>query len=258
MRCIRLAGIGFCALWCLLSCGLAAFYYIDYIPEAEYADTRTVVRLPSSSAEGYSSYFDNFIIFYRIYISGGTQTGTGPHLQTSATDRNDINTALNSDYQGLNPLTDLTSTTVSTANLENNFFNRKYFQITLEGADIAHVLGSGSLGETLVVAFPPNPGQNPTLTLNGTDYILQRAVEGQQRIFTPKPNRQFLNHPDLYNNANATDIDNADVAVNTRAEPRYTYISLYIAAKGRSLELPPKAIFSQPTFIGIFRLADSS
>jgi hypothetical protein len=257
MRRMRLTGMGICALWFLLSCGLEAFYYIDYIPEADYSDTRAAIRLPSSSAEGYSSYFDNFIIFYRIYSSESI-VNTGPHLQTSATDRTSINTALNSDYQGINPLTDLTSTTVSTANLENTFANRKYFQITLEGADIAHVLGSGSLGGTLEFAFPPNPGQRPTITLKETAYTLQRAVEGPQRIFTPKPNRLFLNHPDLYNNANATDIDNADVAANTRAEPRYTYVSLYIAAKGRSLELPPKAIFSQPTFIGIFRLADSS
>jgi hypothetical protein len=257
MRRIRLAGIGFCALWCLLSCGLEAFYYIDYIPEAQYFDTRTIVRLPSSSAEGYSNYFDNFIVFYRIYISESL-VNTGPHLQTSSGERNSINTALNSDYTNINPLTDLTSTTVSTANLENSFSNRKYFEMTLEGAEITHVLGSSSLGGTLEFAFPPNSGVNPTLILNGTVYTLQRAIEGQSSKFDPKPNRSFLNHPDLYNNANVTDADNADVAVTSRSDPRYTYVSLYIAAKGRSLELPPKAIFSQPTFIGIFRLADSS
>jgi hypothetical protein len=33
---------------------------------------------------------------------------------------------------------------------------------------------------------------------------------------------------------------------------------MYIAAEGRSLETPSRTIYSQPTFIGIFMLADSS
>jgi hypothetical protein len=257
MRLLRLAVIGICSLWCLLSCGLEAFYYIDYIPLGTYDDTRASVRLPSSSAEGYSTYFSNFIIFYRIYISG-ERIPTGTYLRDSSNDRNTINMALNSDYVGLDPFTDITSTTVNTENLESTFLNRKYFQLTLESAEINNVLGKNSLGEILDFAFPPNTGVMPTLILRGTAYTLRRADREKQSLLAPRPDRYFLNHPDLYNNANVTNEINADVAANTRGNPRYTYVSLYIAAKGVSLEMPPRDIYSQPTFIGIFLLAESN
>jgi len=218
--------------------------------------TRATIRLPSGSTEGYN-YFDNFVIFYRIYISGVyTEGGI-----LTAEDRSAINAVLNSDHSGLYSLTDITSTSVNTSNLENTFNNRKYYKLTLEEAEINDVLGSRSLGETLVILFDTRNGYQPTLTAgNGTPYVLQRAVEGPSLSFRPQPNRYFLNHPDLYNTANATNDLNADVAANTRTEQplRYTYVSMYIAAKGTSLEMPPRSIYSQPTFIGIFRLAESS
>jgi hypothetical protein len=244
----------------LLSCGLEAFYYIDYIPpiNVNMEDViRATIKLPASSTEGYN-YFDNFIIFYRIYISGVNTSG----VILTAEDRSAINAALNSDFSSLYSLTDITSTSVNTSNLENTFINnRKYYKLTLEEAEINDVLGSRSLGETLVILFDTRNGIQPTLTAgNGTPYVLQRAVEGPSLSFRPQPNRYFLNHPDLYNTANATNDLNADVAANTRTEQplRYTYVSMYIAAKGTSLEMPPRSIYSQPTFIGIFRLAESS
>jgi len=244
----------------LLSCGLEEVYYLDYVSPlyVSYRDTDTSMRLPSSNDEGYS-YFDNFIIFYRIYISGNL-VNTGDQLKEQASDRTAINATLNSDYNGLYSLTDILSTTVNTSNLENTFSNRKYFLLTLENANINSVLGSGSLGGTLDIAFPPNPGVKPTLTINGgTPYYLQRAVENQilnLYDLNPLPNRDFLNHPELYNSANVTSGRNADVAPNSAANVQYTYVSMYIAARGTSLEMPPRPIYSQPTFIGIFRLAD--
>jgi len=261
MMCICLLSLGG-----LLSCGLEAFYYIDYIPPSDYADTRSTISLPSGSSEGYggaASWFTNFIIFYRIYISG-EYINTGPYLRDSSVDRSTINSTLNSDYNILNPYTDINSTTVNTSNLENTFSNRKFFLLTLEGADINDVLGSGSLGGSLVIAFPPNPGEKPTLTINGgTPYILQRAVENQNLNLynlSALPNRNFLNHYDLYTNANvnATNGTNIDTVIYSGSRtPLYTYVSMYIAARGTSLEMPPRTIYSQPTFIGIFRLANS-
>jgi len=257
---LRSFAILFLSLMCLLSCGLEAFYYIDYIPEGDYVDTtRATIRLPSSSSDGYSNYFTNFIFFYRIYISGINPSG---RIET-ADDRSLINPALNSDFTSIYPSTDITSTSVNTSNLENTFYNRRYFKLNLEGADIDTILGSRSLGGTLVIAFPPNTGENPTLTLNDSTYILQRAKENPSLLFNPEPdNRRFLNHPDLYDPSkappNATNI-NADVATNSRPDtPLYTYVSMYVAAVGLSYEMPPRAIYSQPTFIGIFRLAESS
>ena len=245
------------SLGALLSCGLEAFYYIDYIPQGDYRDTSSVIWLPSSSTDGYGSYFTNFVIFYRIY-SSSESIPTGMHLMDSVNDRAAINSALNADYTSFLSLTDITSTTVNTSNLETTFYNRRYFKLTLEGRDIDSVLSSQSLGGMLEIAFPPNNGWQPTLTINGNKYTLQRAKDGPSLLFTPKPNRYFLNHPDLYNNANITNELNADVASNFRADVRYSYVSMYVAAVGVSLEMPPRTIYSQPTFIGIFMLADWS
>ena len=240
---------------CLLSCGIEAFYYIDYIPQGDMDGlNRATIRLPSDSAEGYSNYFSNFIIFYRIYISGANRSG----IVETADERTLINSTLNSDYNSLYSYTDTTSTSVSTSNLETVFYsNRKYYKLELEGADITNVLGRGSLGQTLKIWFDTNNGVNPTLTLNnGTPYTLQRAAN----LIQPLPNRYFLNDSELFDTANVTNELNADVATNTNTslELRYTYASMYIAAIGQSLAMPPQTIYSQPTFLGVFRLAEST
>ena len=242
-------------LLCLLSCGLEEFLYLDYIPEMN-VDIRTndvIIRLPSSGAEGYNSYFDNFLIFYRIYMSGINPVAKVETPQQ----RIDINPTLNSDYTSIYPSTDQTSTTVNTSNLANTFFSRRYYLLTLEDEDINSVLSDGSLGRELQISFSSVAGEQPTLSLDGgTPYVLQRAVEGPGIIFSPKPdNLYFLNHPDLYDSANATIEINADVAFRTLNNPptRYTYISMYIAATGRSYLT---TLYSQPTFIGIFKLPE--
>jgi hypothetical protein len=247
--------ICFISLMGLLSCGLEAFYYIDNIPLSVYEDTSSTVNLPSSSYEGYSTYFKNFIIFYRIYSSANF-VQTGMILTGSGTnnDRITINSALNSDYNSLWSLTDITSTSFNpSTSLENTFDNRNYFKLALEGADVDSVLGSRALGGTLLIRFDPRNTIQPTLNLSGTSYVLQRATD----LSAPEPDRRFLNAPELYDRDNANVDINADVAAGT-GEIRYTYVSMYIAAKGTSLEMPPQNIYSQPTFLGIFRLSEWS
>jgi len=255
--------VGFFSLFCLLSCGLEAFYYIDYIPNSDMQDTTcATIRMPSGSNEGYGNYFTNFIIFYRIYISDIPETALIASTKTNDVFNRSLNTALNSDFASLYPSTDKTSTTVSTANLENTFLSKKYFKLELENVDITRVLGSGALGTTLIIFFPENTGVKPTLSLNNVvSYPLLRDKDsiGTNASFVMRT-RNFLNHPDLYNPDNAITDVNADVAKDskTNANFRYTYVSMYIAATGISLELPPRTIYSQPTFIGVFRLAESS
>jgi hypothetical protein len=244
----------------LFSCGIEAFYYIDYIPPGVYNDTNAAITLPSSSTEGYT-YFDNFIIFYRIYISANI-VNTGRQLEGYGNNdgRIAINTTLNSDYNGLYSLTDITNTNVNVSNLENTFANRGYFLITLRNNDINNILGSGSLGRRLTIEFSPVVDTEPTLTVNGVGtYTLWRAIKHDYLNldnFNPQPNRNLLNHSGLYNNTDSNNGVNADVAPNTTIG-EYTYISMYIAARGTSLEMPPRTIYSQPTFIGIFQLANS-
>ena len=256
-NCCAVLCICFLSLSGLLSCGLETIYTIDYIPQGVMQDTiRATITLPrATTVNGYDTYFDYFVIFYRIYISGVNPSG---EILTPE-DRGEINTTLNTDFNSFYPYTDITSTTVNTSGLDTTFYNRNYFMLTLEGAAINEVLSRNSLGGTLVIDFPFMTGERPTLTLNGTEYTLRRAVNSPRLNFTPQPDRYFLNHRDLYDITKATPEINADVATNTRTNQEliYTYVSMYIAASGTSLEMPPRTIFSQPTFIGIFRLAES-
>jgi len=245
----------FFSVLCLLSCGLEEVLYLDYVEDGIINDnTSARIQLPSGSAEGYSSYFANFAIFYRIYISGAPVSG---EINTSEL-RNRINSNLNSDFNGLYSLTNKTSTSANPSNLENTFYNRKFFKLAIEEAVIDTVLGSGSLGKTLDIRFSPVNGEKPVLTLNGVSYTLRRAVSGPSLEFRPVPeDRYFFNHSDLNNTANVTNEINADVAApnnNTPPTPRYTYVSMYIFAIGKDYIT---TIYSQPTHIGIFRLADA-
>jgi len=249
----------FLSFFGLLSCGLEDFPYIDYIPDSTVTDnTSATIQLPSSSAEGYENppvgYFIRFEIFYRIYISSEPLTG----LIDTSTIRRQINATLDSDFQGLYNLTDKTSTSANPSNLDTTFNTRRFFKLTLEEDNIDNVLGRGSLGRTLDVQFSPINGVRPILTLNNVSYTLRRAVSGPSIIFDPLPdNRYFLNHADLFSTENANNDINADVAVNTQnipESPRYTYVSMYIFALGRDYLT---TIYSQPTHLGIFRLAEA-
>jgi hypothetical protein len=240
------------SLFCLLSCGLEDYLYIDYIPDGFINDnTFARIQLPSSSAEGYSSYFRRFEIYYRIYISGVPLSG----LINTSDSRRQINNTLDSDFLGLYSLTDKTSTSANPSNLETVFSNRQYFKLALLDNYIDNVLGSGSLGRTLDIQFWTDASK-PELILNGVRYTLQRARAGLSFVFNPEPNLDFLNSLELCNTSNITNEKNADVAAPntnppTPPEPRYTYVSMYIFAIGEDYIT---RIYSQPTHIGIFRL----
>jgi hypothetical protein len=237
------------SLFCL-SCGLEDDPYLGYIFEFARTDNISAnARLPSTGDQGYSAYFSHFEIYYRIYIS---DLAVSSIIEGSLLSQ--INSSLNSDFSGLRYLTDKTSTSANPSNLETVFSNRRYFKLTLEGANIDDVLDSSSLGGNLEIRFPGNA--MPVLSLNGVSYTLQRANSGPSINFSPKPNRNFLNYPELYNTANVTNEINADVAApntNTPPTPRYTYVSMYIFSIGKDYIT---TIYSQPTYINIFRLAE--
>jgi len=257
--------VSFFSLFCLLSCGLEDFPYIDYIDNSNITDNiRATVKLPSSSRPGYDippkGYFTHFMIFYRIYTSL-----SGIEAQIASTTTNDIlesaiNTTLNSDFKALYSLTDKTSSDVSTSNIENTFYRRNYFLLTLEGANINKVLNEDSRGKTLEIRFDRRNGFPPKLILGTDEYTLQRATEGPGLNFHPKPDRRFLNDPDLYNTAHINPQTNPDVAAYAAANAPicFSYVSMYIAAVGKTSDSLPRTIYSQPTFIGVFRLAESS
>ena len=241
-----------CAVFC--SCGLEAYYYIAPVPKdsitMELSNTATI-KLPSSSYEGYSSYFTNFIIFYRVYISDtnqDTKIDTETLMET-------INRSLRDDWRAIYPSTDITSTTVNTS-IGTLFSNRKYYTLELEGQDINSRLSNASLGATLAINFPTLNGVRPTMAINGTPYTLYRTNNGG--VLKPEPDRYFLNSPDLYSSANTQDANkNADVADKSgiSPSPRYTYVSMYIAAQGQDYLT---YFYSMPTWIGVFKLPQSN
>jgi len=241
-----------------LSCGLENYLYLDYIRDGIINDnTYAKIELPTSLDEGYSSFFDNFLIYYRIYISDTPDSGI---INTSES-RNKINSSLNSDFSGFYSLTDKSSTSANPSGLETVFTNRKYFKLTLENYNIDNILGSGALspsrpGQTLEILFSGPNGVKPVLKLNGVSYTLQRAVTGPGLNFRPEPDRFFLNHYDLYNIQNVNENINADTAaIGTQPNPGYTYVSMYIFAIGRDYL---DTIYSQPTHIGVFRLPEAN
>jgi len=258
---LKFFGIPFISLFFLLSCGLESFLDIDNVPEGNYVDVnRATVSLSSSS-----TYFSHFVIYYRIYIAG--QGFSSPRVVTD-TERNNLNPALQNDWSSFYPLTDITNQNVSTSNLENTFYNRRYYKLGLEGnPNIDTFLSSGSLGKTLIIEFPTNPASKPTLELNNAGSlegkrVLFRANSGPGIIFDPKPgdpnkHRYFQNDSELFNNANAyptAPLINADTVGLTAGAGASTYVSMYIAAVGKDYLT---VFYSQPTFLGIFKLPES-
>jgi len=248
---------------------------MDYIPDSYMKDyTYASIKLPSSSDDGYSNneYFTHFEIYYRIYISAVPPSGSG--LINTSTLMSNVNSALNSDYQGLLYLTNKTSTSSNPSNLETTFSNRKYFKLTLKEDNIDSVLSTDppsgrpdSRGKILEIDFYHTISGDviPVLTLStppgiipivSNTYTLQRATSGPGLNFTPKPNRDFFNHSELYDDNNVSKLINEDVAAPNAgipATPRYTYVSMYIFAVGRHYIT---TIYSQPTHINIFCLPD--
>ena len=272
------SGICLVSLLCLLSCGLETLPFIDYIPQSTYKiedGTRARINLPSSGDEGYNTYFTHFIIFYRIYISSVNHSGIVAPLQQA-----NINTRLQRDFNDFYPYTDFTSKEGSSSNIETLFNNKGYYKLSLERTpnselDTSSVLNDNVLGRSLDIRFFQNNGENPTLTVvggvNAGTYILKRANYGGPNniSFIPRPDRYFLNtevHTDgalcdnslAVNPSQPSKNENADVygfsPGNDTPSKLYTFVSMYIVATGRDFITQ---VYSPPTHIGIFRLAEA-
>jgi len=244
--------------WSLLSCGLDEIPYISPVLDPEWA-SRTVsgtagIDLRLAEVGG---TFQSFVIFYRVYLSnmlGGVPDAIGndPTLRTS------INPTLDADFRHFESLADHTDTAVNTAGLYNRFINRGFLKLELEDANIDNVLGSP--GGTLAIDFLQEAGRRPRLILDGTSYYLRRAEHSDHfGHFSPLPRMAgtllpFFNHPELRYSANRTNDINADVAPQIPAGSEYSYVMMYIVAVALDFSTPPTRVFSQPTYLGIFRL----
>jgi len=244
----------------LASCGIEDIPFLSPVPPVpQTTGTGAIgVALPPAGAAGFAQYFASFVIFYRIYLS------TEGVLDTWD-ERAAISPALAGDYAHFLSWADPTGTTQNTAEVGRVFTNRGFFRLQLEDADITEVLGRASMGATMEVSFHPAPGQSPQLVLGDRSYYLRRAGEEARVHFhnhdpmpvtgTPPRFLPFFNDPQMRDGENLE--RNADVAGRPGApedQVQHSYALMYIAASGLNLDMPRMEVFSQPTFLGIFRL----
>ena len=241
-------------------CGLEDFAIISNINNIDYKDVySSTIVLPSNNITGYgdNDNFSRFRIFYRIYISNFPEIG-----KILDSIRMDINSELNRDYLDLVSYTNET-VTGSSSGIDKRFYDKNYYDLSIEDDEINTILGPSSRGKTLIIDFPALPGEIPVLYfLNDEEnkYPLIRANSkpNSPTFFTkPENSRYFSNHPEIYDNENAKSDVNADTQKNDKEGCNLTYVSMYIIGMGLDGSMPPKPIYSQASFIGIFKLPDA-
>jgi len=226
------------------TCGLEEYYYLPQVPEGNILtefNTFATINLPSISSYYYAQ---NYIIFYRIYISDYNASSISESIYSN------ISPSLASDYNVIWPNTDPTSTTAGTP-AKTLFTSRNYFELELYQQDINNILSKN--GGNITISFPTTPGDYPVLSLNNSaGYRLYRA----KNLLSPEPDKFFRNSTQLSDPSKATTNINADVAGRTGLSQSYAYVSLYIVAMGANPSLFTP-IYSKPTHISVFRLPES-
>jgi len=231
------------------SCGIEDYPYINPIPQGNIVQTmnnRAVIRIPRDSP---GTTFTNFAVFYRIYVSDTLLQST-----TSTSSYSAINSTLASDYSYFNGY--INSTTQVNVNMDSLFQNRGYKYLVLEDPNnnINTVLSESSLGQSLIFDF--TSFKRPTMSLGSDTYVLWRSDGGG--LFSPRPDRYFINTRELSSPDNINNQINADVtnkANLTAGDMRYTYAAMFIVAVG----INPASysnIYSTPSLIHVFQIPD--
>ncbi|MDR2758555.1 MAG: hypothetical protein LBB78_04175 [Spirochaetaceae bacterium] len=208
-----------------LSCGVDDYIYLDQVSRDTITvtlNTMATVRLPPQSS---STYFKNYSIYYRIYVSGNSLEVTIEEGMLST-----VSSYLSGDYSAIQPYTNPDTST--STNVGTLFSNRKYYALD----------NPFPQGTTLTIDFTT---ATAIPTINGSPILRSSAV------YNPAPDQYFRNDSDLYSAENTT--RNVDVQPGTGGTGQmYTYVSMYVVAVGVSDNY--STIFSKPTFIGVFRL----
>jgi len=230
----------------LWSCGIEDYPYINPIPQSniiQAMNNRAVVHIPNDNA---GTSFTHFAVFYRIYVSDIPQASTTVNSYSA------INSTLASDYTTFHSYID--STTLVNVNMDTLFQGKGYKYLALQDSNINTILSSSSLGQTLTFDF--SSSKRPTLTLGNSTYVLWRSDGGG--LFSPKPDRYFINSRELSNPDNINNQINADVvnkANLTDSDMRYTYAAMFIVAVGVN-PASYSTIYSTPSLIHVFQIPD--
>jgi hypothetical protein len=218
-----------------------------------------VITIPNNSG---NDYFRYYTIFYRIYISDLDLSGISSDSQ-----RRDINPALASHYNTLEPYT--TNNNISPNALGTVFTNLHYHPLFISLDKINDIpmyqvlsdqtaggIPSMVAGGTIRLDFTNDSSMGPFMTLSyhgDTRLFLFRASG-----FTQRPDRLFYHTSGSGSLSDDTIISstvNVDVERKTTVNPasqKYTYVSMYILATG--IDNNYTVIYSRPKHIGIFRL----
>jgi len=232
------------------ACGIEDIPFVDPIPQGNInraLNNRAVVRIPSDSP---GATFTNFAVFYRIYVSDTLQAST---ISTSIYSA--INTTLSSDYNSFRSYID--STTQVNVNMDTIFQNRGYKYLVLEDPstnNINTVLSESSFGQSLEFDF--SSSKRPTITVRGNTYVLWRSDGGG--LFSPRPDRYFVNREELWDPENINSQTNADVVNKANLSgsgTRYTYAAMFIVAVGYNPSSYSN-VYSTPSLIHVFLLPD--
>jgi hypothetical protein len=226
------------------SCGIEDYPYIDPIPDGNIIrdlNSRAIIRIPGDSP---GTTFTNFAVFYRIYVSDTLLSST-----TSTSSYSSINSTLVSDYNTFSGY--INSTTQVNVDMNKLFSDRGYKYLGLENDNISNALSSSSLGKSLTFDF--SSSKRPTMTIGNFTYVLWRSDGGG--LFSPRPDRYFVNSGELWNSENISNTINADVVnkANMDGDMRYTYVAMFIVAVG----INPTSysnIYSTPSRIHVFLL----
>jgi hypothetical protein len=228
------------------SCGLEDYPYINAVPQSNITqelNNRAIVRLPNDYT---GTPFTHFAVFYRIYVS------SIPQASTTISSYSAINPVLASDYNSFSTYID--STTLVNVNMDSLFSGRGYKYLNLMDHNISNVLSSSVLGGNLVFDF--SSSKVPTMTAASNVYTLWRS-DGNG-LFSPRPDRLFINREELWKSENINTTINADVANKSGLEPserRYTYAAMFIIAVGIDISNYSN-IYSTPSLIHVFQLPD--
>jgi hypothetical protein len=244
------------SLLLLAACGIEDYPYLDPVRESNISwefNTRAAILLPYVS----SQQFTHFAIYYRIYISDESILSS-----ILPTDMAKINDLLDKDYKYFLPYINSDNMSGSTQ-IDTYFANRKYYSLYTESGELNDILSKSVMGQRIVLDFSQTTsGRRPILEIGGTEYVLWRTTGREREIFEIKPNndRSFVNsselnsseYADSKNNTVNNDVADKDKMVSGN---RYTYVAMYIVATGQDMEF--KYIYSQPDYIGVFRLPDT-
>jgi hypothetical protein len=218
-----------------ISCGIDDEPYLSPVdPSGVVLTMNTTARIGGMSTSGEDEYAPSYLLYYKIYISGRSETSA-----ISSDMMSGINTTLNSDYTGILSYTPLNTSSIQVFT-PTVFSNRNFYPMLVDSTE---TLSAST--NTITIDFNASL---PSLTSNNvTAQALYRSTGGGSFTPLPEDNRSFRNFNEL------RDSQNRDVAQGSGG--LYSYCAVYIIKRGVNPNTLT-AIYSAPTFIAVFRLPE--